>query len=81
MVKKAAAAKPKIKRETIDVGMTDIVPSKQYGARPSTAKACPYCKHPYLKPCNEKTKNDCPNYKFLQSSPNPASLIPTRSKK
>lgn len=38
----------------------------QYGGRASPVKVCPFCKHAYLKPCTDKTKDSCPNYKHLK---------------
>lgn len=38
-----------------------------YGARASQVKMCGFCKHSYLKPCTDKTKEKCPNYRHLQS--------------
>lgn len=37
------------------------------GVRLSGAKLCPFCKHHYIKPCTDKTKASCPNFKHLQS--------------
>ena len=33
------------------------------GAQP---KACPYCKHPYLKPCGEQEHENCQNWHVVQ---------------
>lgn len=31
----------------------------------SRVKQCAFCKHWYIKPCDEKTKDACANFKFL----------------
>jgi hypothetical protein len=64
-MKKAKAAKVAT-APVVDVEIADVTVEKQYGARPSLAKACPFCKHSYLKPCNDKTKESCPNYQHLK---------------
>lgn len=67
MAKKAAKPLRKPEPEIpVDVPMAELVVTKQYGARPSLAKPCPFCKHHYLKPCTDKTKDTCPNYKHLK---------------
>lgn len=73
MKKAKAAAKPK--RTIPDQVLGMLTPdeladaekiAEQYGARPSPAKACPFCKHSYIKPCTDKTKESCPNYQHLR---------------
>lgn len=53
----------KRKRERLD---DDIPAPSQYGARPSKAKVCATCGHPYLNPCiNDKMLAKCPNAQWL----------------
>lgn len=61
MKKATAKAKPAPAPEA------EPVPERQYGARQSKAKVCAFCKHSYLNPCSDKTKDSCPNFKHLQS--------------
>lgn len=63
MAKKAVKVKPKVAPNP-----TPDEDDGQYGARPSLSKACPFCKHHYIRPCTEKTKDGCPNYKHLKGS-------------
>lgn len=69
---KKARAKPKPKLE-VSPHIDQIVQAevdrndKKPGARLSLAKPCPFCKHVYVKPCSDKTKESCPNFKHLQS--------------
>lgn len=42
------------------------IEARMYGARTSKAKVCAFCKHTYLKPCDDKAKDKCPNFLFIQ---------------
>jgi hypothetical protein len=67
MAKKSA--KPKRKPDPDPVPASDVglfAESKQYGAILSLAKPCPFCKHDYIKPCTDKTKDACPNFQHLK---------------
>lgn len=70
MAKKAAKPQRKIvpTQEVVAIPESHGKDEEQYGARPSQAKACPFCKHHYLKPCTDKTKDSCPNYKHLKGT-------------
>lgn len=61
MAKKATAKKRPAPVEVEEPAL------EQYGARTSQAKACAFCKHHYIKPCSDKTKDQCPNFLHLQS--------------
>lgn len=71
MAKKTKAAKPAVSPRIdqivqAEIDRNDGASGQYYGARGSAAKACTFCKHYYLKPCTEKTKDSCPNYKALK---------------
>lgn len=65
-------AKPVDRETPVAVPMQELVPNpggeEKYGARASAAKTCKFCGHDYLKPCTDKTKDACPNFKHLQGS-------------
>lgn len=61
-MKKAVA-----KKKPAPAAEVEVEDERQYGAMPLQAKACPFCKHHYIKPCTDKTKDRCPNYQHLQS--------------
>lgn len=67
MVKKTAKKKPPLVREVLE----EIEqPSKSSGSVKMTkvrVKQCAFCKHYYIKPCDDKSKSQCPNYLHLQS--------------
>lgn len=67
MKKAAKKKKPAVSPHIDQIVQAEVDRNDQYGARKSTAKACPFCKHSYLKPCTDKTKESCPNFKHLQS--------------
>lgn len=59
---------PEVSPQIDKIVQAELDKNDQYGARPSQAKACPFCKHSYLKPCTDKTKDSCPNYKHLKGT-------------
>lgn len=60
-----ARTRPRVPHSRTSEEAMDV--ASQYGGRPGSAiKPCPFCKHYYLKPCSDKTKDDCPNFKHLQ---------------
>lgn len=63
MVKKKKKARERLVEEVIEQ------PSQSAGSVKMTkvrVKQCSYCKHYYIKPCDEKSAPQCPNYLFLQ---------------
>ena len=69
-----AKAKTKRVRERIEPGDEVGVPEQSwarpepnYGARLSQVKTCAFCKHDYVNPCSDKSKDKCRNWLWLQS--------------
>jgi hypothetical protein len=42
-------------------------PKRQPTLAESRARECKFCKHYYINPCTEKTKDDCSNWKHRHS--------------
>jgi hypothetical protein len=55
--------KKSVKRERLE---EPAEPDRQYGQVVSQAKQCTFCKHFYIKPCSDRSKESCPNFLHLK---------------
>lgn len=66
MVKTAAKKKPAPRERLVEIEVAKPQPESVKKTK-SRVKQCAFCKHFYINPCDDKTKEKCPNYLFLQS--------------
>ncbi len=61
------APKATIKRSQAIVDAQTMKWWQDHGLEPNAQpKTCPYCKHPYLKPCGEQEHENCQNWHVVQ---------------
>lgn len=59
-----AKKKPLPRERLVEVVVSAPPSIKQSKSR---VKQCGFCKHFYIQPCDDRSKEKCPNYLFLQS--------------